>query len=321
MSSKIALLIDAENISYKSLPHILQEVARYGRVILRAVYGDWQRPDLQKWRELAEDNGFKIRHDTKSSRTKNASDMKLIMDAMEVLIYTSADVYCLVTNDADYVPLCEKIRESKKLIVGVGYPNASEALIRSCDQFIFLRHDDMQIALPSQTVVAAGKVSSPHRAAFKALLRKAFDHVTYDTDGWVNLSALGLALRKVQPGFQPNQYGHANLSKLLNSVSDLVEIHVDGPVKSARLKNGAAATGAMRSDRARELVTAVMRQAPLEAGGWVRLSTLGEVVRRVEPGFQSSNFGHATLTKLLQSMPDRVALRVIDKVTFARLRD
>jgi len=72
--------------------------------------------------------------------------MRLIMDAMEVLYRTSIDIFCLVTNDADYVPLCDKIHESKKHVIGVGYQlNASEAFIRACDKFIFVGRGEAPI--------------------------------------------------------------------------------------------------------------------------------------------------------------------------------
>jgi uncharacterized protein (TIGR00288 family) len=138
LSSKIALLIDSENISYKDLPRILEEVPRHGELVLRAVYGDWQRPHLQKWHEIAEQNDFKIRHQANDSKTKNSSDMKLIMDAMEVLYRTSVDIFCLVTNDADYVPLCDKLHEARKSVIGMGYQHAAEGFIRACDKFIFM---------------------------------------------------------------------------------------------------------------------------------------------------------------------------------------
>jgi hypothetical protein len=75
LSFKIALLIDAENISYKDLPRIIETVGRHDRIVLRAVYGDWYKEDLYKWYEVAKANNFNIRHQTSTSKTKNSSDV------------------------------------------------------------------------------------------------------------------------------------------------------------------------------------------------------------------------------------------------------
>jgi len=159
------------------------------------------------------------------------------MDAMEVLYRTSIDIFCLVTNDADYVPLCDKIHESKKHVIGVGYQlNASEAFIRACDKFIFVGRGEAPIhsfipaeikapiPLPKQPIPPPS-INPPD---IRKLLAKAFDKATQDAHRWVILTALGQALSKIQPGFKTNSYGHANLSKLLQSMPDFVELQANG---------------------------------------------------------------------------------------------
>jgi uncharacterized protein (TIGR00288 family) len=242
LPAKLALLIDAENISYKDLARILEEVPRHGELVLRAVYGDWENPTLQKWREIAEANAFKIRHQRNPSKTKNSSDMRLIMDAMEILYRTPVDIFCLVSNDADYVPLCDKIHEAKKSVIGVGNQQASEAFIRACDTFIFIGRGDAQVQLsiesligaPVQASVNAPKPVNPPDA--RKILTQAFALAPQDANKWVTLSALGNALPQVKKGFRPNTYGHATLVKLLQNMPDFVELRGKGAAVSARLK-------------------------------------------------------------------------------------
>jgi len=242
LSPQIAILVDAENISHRYLDRILEEARLHGQIVLRAVYGDWQSPALQKWHEIAEKNDFKIRHQTNSSKTKNSADMKLIMDAMEVLFRTSVEVFCLVSNDADYVPLCNKIHESGKQVIGFGYQHASEAFIRACDKFMFLGRGEPPIesltplstkvpsVLPKQP--ATPKLTNP--LSLQQLLSNAFAKTPQDANRWVSLTALGSTLSQV--GFKSNSYGHATLSKLLQSMPNFVDLQTNGTVKSARLK-------------------------------------------------------------------------------------
>ncbi len=326
MSSKIALLIDAENISYKSLPLILEEVPLHGQLVVRAVYGDWERPNLQKWHELAEKNNFKIRHQTNASKTKNSSDMKLIMDAMEVLYRTPIDIFCLVTNDADYIPLCDKIHESKKVVIGLGYQHASEAFIRACDKFIFMGRGELPaeslLSVPVEAPVILPKQPAPPKSNDQAVIRKlltdAFAKAPQDANKWVALTALGSTLRQVQADFQTNSYGHATLTKLLQSMPDFVEL--GNADKSARLKSKITPKQAKLNDL-QKLVSEAFAKAPRDANRWVTLSALGSALLQAQPDFQTSSYGHATLTKLLQSMPDFVELQANGTVKSARLKN
>jgi hypothetical protein len=149
-----------------------------------------------------------------------------------------------VSNDADYVPLCNKIHESGKQVIGFGYQHAAEAFIRACDKFMFLGRGEppiqsltplstkVPVVLPKQP--ATPKSTNP--LILQQLLSKAFAKAPQDANKWVSLSTLGSTLSELQTGFRSNSYGHATLSKLLQSMPDFVELQTNGTVKSARLK-------------------------------------------------------------------------------------
>lgn len=349
MASKIALMIDAENISHIHLPRILEEVSPLGSIALRAVYGNWNQPSLQKWKEIAEQHKFNIRHQANSSGTKNSSDMKLIMDSMEVLFRTQVDTFCLVTNDADYVALCDKLREAKRRIVGVGYRSAAEALIRACDQFIFVGQGDAPpqplisslvqpgtqplSPLPVQPVTqpqtpppaASNGATKPPAAqhavngpAVRKLVKKAFAQVPQDSGGWVSLSALGTALRETE-GFSTDYFGYSNLSKLLADMPDYVELQIMNGASAARLKNRAVAKPQPLTKLQMLIAEAFSNSTP-DAAGWVAMSALGMVLRQTK-GFPANYDGHSNLSKLLQTMPEFVETKSKGTVMFARLRN
>lgn len=258
MPAKVALLIDAENIAYRHLPNILKRAHQEGDLVLRAIYGDWQLPTLQNWRELAEGNGFVCRHQNSTAKTKNSSDMLLAIEATR-LLSSSVGVFCIVSNDADYVPLCEQIRGAKKSVVGIGTPLAADAFIRACDEFAFVGRDETPIqppiesylstsnghttaaAIPPSPMLAAAPAVSANLAvaanapAIRKLLTKAFAKAAQDAEGWVGLPELGTALREVQPDYQHANYGHDKLSKVLLSVPDFVEFRTNGD-KGARVR-------------------------------------------------------------------------------------
>jgi hypothetical protein len=331
LPSKLALLIDAENISYKDLPRILEEVPRHGQLILQAVYGDWQSPSLQKWHEIATKNKFEIRNQTNLSKTKNSSDMKLIMDAMEALYRTPVDIFCLVSNDADYVALCDKIHEAKKYVIGVGNQHASEAFIRACDIFIFIGRGETPAQPSIQSLIASSAEvpsSSPKQPStptpikppdVRKILTQTFAQAPKDANGWVGMPALGTGLRQVQADFQISTYGHATLTKLLQSLPDFVELRLDGNSMLARLKNNTPAKQP-QLNHVQKLLTEAFTQAPQDANRWVTLNKLGNALSQVQKGFKTKNYGHSNINQLLQSMPDFVELRVKGSDTSARLK-
>jgi uncharacterized LabA/DUF88 family protein len=325
LSSRIALLIDAENISHKDLPEILQEVPRHGEVILRAIYGDWQQPSLQKWYQLAREHQLKIRHQPNGAKIKNSSDIKLMLDAMEVLLWTPAEVFCLVTNDADYVPLCHKLRESRKSIIGVGYPHAAEAFIRACDQFIFIGRETPPVnrIIEPPKLPSAAKPTAPPQAVdqkpLQKLLSKAFAAVRPDADGWVNLSALDAALRKVQPNFTIKTYGCASLTKFLQTMPDFVDLRTQGTTASARLKHYTVSQQ-IAPEKPTKLLQKAFAAVRPDADGWVNLSALDAALRKVQPNFTVKAYGRASLTKFLQTMPNFVDLRTHGTTASARLK-
>lgn len=330
MPAKIALFIDAENISYRDLPNVLAEVSHLGETVLKAVYGDWYSPTLQNWREVADKHSFKIRHQTRIAEIKNSSDMKLIMEAMEVLYFVQPDIFCLVTNDVDYVTLCDKLRESGKRVVGVGYQHASDRLIRACNQFIFIGQNETNTPPPAQTsatssVPVPAPISTPQQSmeqeqlVLHGLVSQAIIKAPKDVSGWVALPDLRKMLQEIQPGFQTQHYGHATLSKLLQSMPDFVDLYTNGTAQSARLKSFTP-TPVSESSNLQQLLLKAMTSVKKDAYGWVSLSALGTVLREVKPGFQTKHYGHANLTKLLKSMPDFVEIRTKNGVKSVRLK-
>lgn len=314
MFPQIALFIDADNISYKDLPYILKQTRRQGNVILHAVYGDWDQPHLQKWKDVAsQEENFKLRHQTNRQNSKNSTDMRLMMDAMEVLYRIPIDIFCIVTNDADYVPLCDKLYESQKEVIGIGYSHASEALIRSCGHFIFIKNGDTVIESPAQIspeqshVPQLEPIKSLSPDEIEDLLAKAIAYAPTQNN-WVTLSALGTAIRQVRSGFEYSNYGYDNLTRLLEDVPSLIEIKVIDNTTSARLKD-MTKLYVYRSQELEGILLQAFKIVPKETGQWVNPSRLGITLREVKEDFKPSHFGFSNLTQMLQSISQFVDLK------------
>ena len=143
---RLALLIDADNISAKYLPVILNEIPRYGVATYRRIYGDFTDPQAAKWRPKLLDNSITPvqqfsnvkSHKPGEKAGKNATDSTLIIDAMDILYSGNVDGFCLVTSDSDFTRLAMRLREANMYVIGMGESKTPAALTKACNKFIHL---------------------------------------------------------------------------------------------------------------------------------------------------------------------------------------
>lgn len=226
----LAVLIDAENVSHKDAEPILKEVAAIGEPALRRVYADWSQDGRNSWKEKSLSLGLVARQVTSSSRGKNASDIGLVIDAMDILHSERFDGFVLVSSDGDFTSLANRLREEGRLVIGIGERKTPEPLRKVCNRFIFIEN----IVAMSDDEKQASSGTVPKKAEVVRLIRQAMDQIDQDED-WYRLGTLGSTIRNTQPDFDPRTYGHAKLSQLVLALPE-VETKLDGTVWHARLK-------------------------------------------------------------------------------------
>ena len=116
----IAMLIDADNVSSKYIPGILSELSKYGKITVRRMYGDWSQDRLHSWLNRA--SGYSLTPVMQPNNTpgKNASDIGLIIDAMDILYTGDVQGFCIVSSDGDFNKLATRLREAGKVVIGMG---------------------------------------------------------------------------------------------------------------------------------------------------------------------------------------------------------
>jgi len=135
---RVGLLIDAENARASQMPQVMAHANTLGRITQRRAYGEWTGPQLQPWRKVLETHAIRPCQQFRHARNKNASDMVLIMDAMELLHQRAVDVFCIVSSDSDYAGLAGRMREAGLSVCGFGQPGTLHAFVAACDDFVFL---------------------------------------------------------------------------------------------------------------------------------------------------------------------------------------
>ena len=134
----IALLIDADNISSKYVPLILSELSKYGKITIRRMYGDWTQDRLHSWMKCSAPYSLTPVMQPNNTPGKNASDIGLIIDAMDILYGGDVQGFCIVSSDGDFNKLATRLREAGKVVIGMGEKKTPESFRVSCERFIFL---------------------------------------------------------------------------------------------------------------------------------------------------------------------------------------
>jgi len=231
---RVAVLVDCDNTSPEILEHALRVVAQFGRVVLRRGYGNHSTL-ANKWQEVMVRLAFTPCLQYQYAPGKNTSDIALALDAMEALFDDRADTFCLVTSDSDFAYLCRKLRERGATVHIVGEAKSPDALRNASDQFF----EWTRPALPDPTPgnaerpmkpdagraePAKPEASKPANKRRPKFVVEAVSLLASDTsEGKVNLGHLGQYLKRTDPAFSPQTYGHSGLLDMLRTY-DLLSV-------------------------------------------------------------------------------------------------
>lgn len=162
----IALLVDVDNIAWRYAESILSELSKYGKVTIRRLYGDWSQARLKGWLTIAQKYSLTPIMQPNNTPGKNASDIGLIIDAMDILYSEQVQGFCIASSDGDFNKLATRIREAGKLVIGMGERKTPESFRASCERFVFLDiiQNDEDDSLP---VPASAKSRSKKKTAGK----------------------------------------------------------------------------------------------------------------------------------------------------------
>ncbi|MGB5556419.1 MAG: NYN domain-containing protein [Paracoccaceae bacterium] len=211
-----AVLIDADNIPARFAEAILKEITSYGEPGLRRVYGDWSSPQLSQWSGKAKELGLVAHQQSANTKGKNASDIGLVIDAMDILHAGRFDGFVLVSSDSDFTRLASRIREQGLDVIGIGASKTPEALRNSCNRFVFLENivEEPAEGPKGGTATASGK-KAPKDAT--NLIVRAMDKIEQEDD-WYTLGQIGQYIVADNPDFDTRSYGKRKLSDLVQEL-------------------------------------------------------------------------------------------------------
>ena len=214
------MLIDADNSQSSIIEGLLEEVANYGIASIKRIYGDWSSDGMRGWKSVLLDYSLQPMQQYPYTKGKNASDMAMIIDAMDILYRERMDGFCLVSSDSDFTPLAQRVRQEGITVFGFGEEKTPKAFVRACDRFIYtevLRKEEekSETAAPRRKQVGTKELKMDTHLV--TLIRNAVEDSADDT-GWAALGVVGQNVTNRSTDFDPRNYGYKKLGDLIRTM-------------------------------------------------------------------------------------------------------
>lgn len=285
-----ALLIDADNISAKYIKPILTELSKYGVITYKRIYGDWTSTQHSSWKDELLKNSITPIQQFSYTQGKNATDSAMIIDAMDILYTNDVDGFCIASSDSDFTRLVSRLRESGKMVIGMGENKTPEPFRKACDKFTILEN------LLIEQELGQSKPEEVHDKLSKEKIEDAIIKMVIENQNSnkvTGLGEIGSRLVNLYPDFDVRSYGYNMLSKFLEEFSRIQLV-----------KSGNIVSVALREDwEMKEDIDKYVLSIARKAGkNGIELSALGNKVYEKYKDFKISDYGYAQFNQYVKSI-------------------
>ncbi len=237
---RLCVLIDADNVPAGYAEAIFEEIATLGEASVRRIYGDWSAQRLNKWAEKVAALGLVADQQFSNTKGKNASDIGLVIAAMDFLHSGLFDSFVLVSSDSDFTRLAARIREQGLDVYGIGEKKTPEAFRMACKRFIYVENlvpaepvrasPTAPLATPEPARSPGGKEAPTGAIPLIVAAMRAID----PEGEWYSLGQIGQFITQANPDFDTRTYGAAKLSDLMRKLPRFEVQHGPGGQLQAR---------------------------------------------------------------------------------------
>ena len=353
MAKKIALFIDADNISPKFGKQIIETLESRGEIFIRRIYGNWEKIFLHGWNECILNFSLRAVQQPDYVAGKNATDMSLAIDAMDILYGGKAEIFALVSNDSDFTPLAIRLREGGTKIIGMGNANAANSFRMSCDEFIDLdapaeveihvapkkknpppeKVSPVQMNLfteekispkpvsPKVIPIGDSKIQSERDKKIQQIhnILSEVASIHGDANGFFLLTRAGTEIKNKNLGFSVKDLGYGSLREFVAAFPKLYELSGSGVNTLIRCVTDAQ-KNPLDKGKVEQLHKIICEAAKLhgEADGFFALNLAGNEIKSRNLDFGVKDLGYATLKEFIAAFPDLYELKTAG--TIARCR-
>lgn len=289
---KIAVVIDADNTQISKLEDVFHEISTRGRIVVKRAYGNWHKPTLKNWGEIIKRLAIKAEQQFDYVSGKNATDMALVIDTIELLYTNLYDAFVIVSSDSDYTPLAIKLREAGVYVMGVGEQKTPVAFRNACDEFLFLENCSSSVEENDAHDVVSSSQSDVQDAASSSQ-SDAQDAVSSPQK------------EKAEVSISPNNEKEESTKQLKEDVqkTDSTPIASSAPAEE-------------NSEKKNDLneIHALLEKAYdtfQDEDGWVNVAKVGLFLRRAKPDFDSRTYGFQKLSLFLKNFPEKYDVKIV----------
>ena len=280
---KLALLIDSDNVSAKYLNGIFDELAQYGTITYRRIYGDFTTSANARWSDRLLEKSIIPIQQFSNTTGKNATDSALIIDAMDLLYASNVDGFCIVSSDSDFTRLASRLRESGKIVIGMGEKKTPDSFRAACTIFT-----ELENLLENETT-RGGTDKEAIEADIVNIITQN------DNKGKPTGSGeIGSKLQNKYPDFDIRTFGYSQLSKFLEDLPSIV----------VRKENNQITVALREEDTAEDRLIADIVDIVRKRGAkGIALGTLGQEIRKRHENFNVKVYGYSQLYRFIDSIP------------------
>ena len=289
---KIAVVIDADNTQISKLEDVFHEISTRGRIVVKRAYGNWHKPTLKNWGEIIKRLAIKAEQQFDYVSGKNATDMALVIDTIELLYTNLYDAFVIVSSDSDYTPLAIKLREAGVYVMGVGEQKTPVAFRNACDEFLFLENCSSSVE---------GNDAHDVVSTFQSDAQDAASSSQSDAQDTVSSPQK----EKAEVSISPNNEKEESTKQLKEDVqkTDSTPIASSAPAEE-------------NSEKKNDLneIHALLEKAYdtfQDEDGWVNVAKVGLFLRRAKPDFDSRTYGFQKLSLFLKNFPEKYDVKIV----------
>ena len=294
---KIALLVDAENVSHHRIDQVMAAVKNNlgGLVTVKRIYADWTKPNLSAWKAVLQKHAFLPIQQYSFTSGKNSTDFALVIDAMDLLYQNDIDVFYIVSSDSDFTRLVMRIRESGKIVIGMGEKKALESFVLACNDYIFFEERGDTSSTVSGSSDYLEKVSS------LASFVPSFSDTSY-------------SVSSVAASFVVSSTASSDSFSFLDGegkiVAEGMEDSKEDSMKITELSGGSLKPEPLSMDTDQypagisKKLLALLRQVVKEVAendGWAELGCVASRLHVRRPDFKAKSYGYSRFLKLIEA--------------------
>ena len=282
-NKKIALVIDAENTSVKYLDDILRELRDYGIVTYKRMYGDFTDEYLKGWNAKAVEHAIVPIQQPRYSKLKNAADIMMVIDVMDILYSANVDGFCIVSSDSDFTRLVNRLREGGMSVIGMGRSDASKALKAACTTYIILETLGESEAIADEGAIVA-------LAEIKTIIMEIVQQCEERRER-AGLGGIKSQIQRIHSDFDERNYGYNSMTTFVKDMKEFEIVTKNSAVYVERRQNDASRT------EVEAFILATVEKSEIDLG------KLGQRVHAKFADFNHKDFGYSQFVRFVANIP------------------